>query len=1012
MKCAGTLILILLYALIPVIACSQRPFYRIINYNNSNGLPQNSVKSIGFDKAGFCWLATEMGLVRFDGRNFKVYEQPQIPGLQTNRVRAILPDTDGQLLATWIDNSFVQLQQGEQHASFTPVYGGPFNGIHSRIGYKVDDAIIDSLGSLLGQEDIWEQFVLDLEDNQIVGLNRKECYVFLNDMLYYLRSGQLLNRVVLKKAKQQYLLLDSICLRLTAGNRVEAWVNGVDITGMKRVEGPLGLDPAFLRGDFRALWCTSGAYVFSGGNLYRLYVKDQRLFSRCVLPSLAIKELHAIAYDPANDCYYLGSHIDGLFIARPIIFDSPDPPLTGVGKGQNYYTQAMLDSNTVYCGNTLFSRTRAARYLDIASDQPSVLQPVGKELLYYGQTPDLCAFNVKRLEKKVLAKLDGKITGMLLWPDTSCLYVSTRNTLFRLENQQLKEKRSLPGKGTISCFVKDESNSFIIGTTKGLYWYNWPKNELSGHLLDSITIRTLHRDENNDLWIGTYDNGFYLFSNDSLTRFPYGPRNSLRSVHAFVEDGRGFFWLTTNNGLFKVSKTELLAYARGSIRDVYYYMFGKADGLPTNEFNGGFQWPYAWFADSMLSLPSLDGLVWFYPHKTKLLFPEHAIYLDKILLNNQELDKQQTSFTLAAGNNLLSLEVTSPYFGNAENILLEYTIEGIRTAWERVPADGRVVVENLPAGEQVILFRKRDGSNYTSYQQLLFRVSVAPFFYQTGWFYTVTILVLLLAVYLYLRWKTIQFRQRALLLEERVATRTSELREVVRQLADSEQALERSNRVKDQVISIVLHDLQSPIRFLDLLGKRIEKTYRQLDQSALAERLRELRNSTSTLYNFTSQFFTWAKSQHGLYAVQKRTVVIQQLFEDTATLYKDILKSRNNELIIYPTALSCYTDPVLLVTILRNLVDNAQKNTSNGVVELQARIMQEQLVISVSDTGVGMDARQINAFFEKEVDARKGGGLGGMLILDLLGKIQGRLEIESQPGAGSEFRIILAYPGH
>ncbi|MES1250170.1 MAG: hypothetical protein ABUL46_05765, partial [Chitinophaga rupis] len=59
--------------------------YSVVNYNSDNALPQNSIKGMTFDRNGFLWLATEMGVVRFDGRNFREYNMDNSPALLTNR---------------------------------------------------------------------------------------------------------------------------------------------------------------------------------------------------------------------------------------------------------------------------------------------------------------------------------------------------------------------------------------------------------------------------------------------------------------------------------------------------------------------------------------------------------------------------------------------------------------------------------------------------------------------------------------------------------------------------------------------------------------------------------------------------------------------------------------------------------------------------------------------------------------------------------------------------------------
>ena len=53
--------------------------YSIVHYNSDNGLPQNSIDAMSFDKNGFLWLATQMGIVRFDGQHFREYNTQNTP---------------------------------------------------------------------------------------------------------------------------------------------------------------------------------------------------------------------------------------------------------------------------------------------------------------------------------------------------------------------------------------------------------------------------------------------------------------------------------------------------------------------------------------------------------------------------------------------------------------------------------------------------------------------------------------------------------------------------------------------------------------------------------------------------------------------------------------------------------------------------------------------------------------------------------------------------------------------
>ncbi|PZR28762.1 MAG: hypothetical protein DI535_04865 [Citrobacter freundii] len=979
--------------------------YEVTIYNTDNGLPQNSVKSIAFDKAGFCWLATEMGLVRFDGRNFKVFGAGPTSNLRWGRVQSIMPTRRGELEVSFIDHTKAEIRRQGSEATWRPVASGTVKGLYSRSGYIVDESLIDHLGSSLQVANIWNRFEMAYERNRIVGLDRNEAYVLLDDHLYYLHDD-IVRSYEARDLSKQMLLLENIYLNIGKGNTIKAWLNGAPLPLSAGITGELATERAFIAGDFKALWCPGGSYIYCNARLYRLVLSGKSIYSIRVVEDLPIKDVSSISVDAVNQIYYLGSGINGLYVVRPSDFFVPSLPAASPAMVQNYYTQAVMDSNWLFCHDVLFSRKGDSKVISFDGDHPGVLQPVSPETFYYGRAGELRIYNIHTQRSGKIAILDGRISGMLSDKEENALYVTTRKSIYILSGDTITDHYILPLRdGDISCFVKEDDTHFIVGSTKGLHWYHKGANAFGRTILDSINIRTLYKDADGGIWIGTYGNGFFLYDNGKLQEFPAGPSGSLKTVHAFVDDGRGFFWLTTNNGLFKVSKAELRAYAGGTIGEVYYYLFNKNDGLPTNEFNGGFQLPYAWFPDSLLSLPTLDGLVWFHPHAVKTMFPSKPIYMDKAMLDDGELPAGLQTFNVPPGHHSLLLWVTSPYFGHPQNMQLEYQIEGVMTGWRKITGDGKVLLQNLPSGNYNVVFRKRDGISFTSFDKLSVQVNVQPFFFEQWWFLLIVAVLTILLVYAILQWRTKRLTRKAQELEANVKARTKELKQVIARLEKSEKSLATSVETKDQVISMVLHDLQSPIRFLDMLGRRLARDQRRLDSGELGVRISEINNSTSSLYSFTTQFFAWAKSQHSQFTVTVRWVVLQDIFDNIGLLYTDILKSKHNELIIHPTSLKCYTDPDLLMIVLRNLVDNAHKNTTNGKVELSVRFVENEFFIRVADTGVGMDERQIAAFLHKKVSTVE--GLGGMLVATLLEKMNGRLIIQSQPGAGSCFIIRL-----
>jgi two-component system phosphate regulon sensor histidine kinase PhoR len=117
-------------------------------------------------------------------------------------------------------------------------------------------------------------------------------------------------------------------------------------------------------------------------------------------------------------------------------------------------------------------------------------------------------------------------------------------------------------------------------------------------------------------------------------------------------------------------------------------------------------------------------------------------------------------------------------------------------------------------------------------------------------------------------------------------------------------------------------------------------------------------------------------------------------------------------------AVLCWCDPTALVQILDNLVDNAVKYTpAGGRVELRTGRRDAHVAVEVSDTGIGIEPSEQARVFERfyRVDKARsrdvpGTGLGLSIVKHLVEAHGGAVELESWPGRGSTFRVLLPPP--
>jgi signal transduction histidine kinase len=394
----------------------------------------------------------------------------------------------------------------------------------------------------------------------------------------------------------------------------------------------------------------------------------------------------------------------------------------------------------------------------------------------------------------------------------------------------------------------------------------------------------------------------------------------------------------------------------------------------------------------MLSIPSIKGLAQFYPNRVKQLWADNKIYIDELLVDDKPVSFSSNSVTLDPDFKWLFIKISSPYFGSHENQQLEYMFEGLNKEWRHVPANGELELNRVSAGNYTLVVRNKVTNASNRFE---FAIKIKPWFYNTWWFRVLAGVLLSAIILLVVKFRIKQLKERNRKLQAIIAEQTATLTE--------------SNRTKDKIITMVLHDLRSPIRFLHIVTSMLAKGKTKEKPEATDEALALLKNSTGALNEFTDQFFTWATSLKEEFKVVKEVVSLQSLFEELYGLYADIAATNNNQLVIAPTDSTVYTDKNILSVIIRNLLDNANKNTNNGSIILSAGKIDDKIMISVADTGVGMSAEVKEYYLNKGHHVGQH-GTGSVIVVDLLKKIEGKLAIQSNEGRGTIFRVELAAP--
>ena len=238
-------------------------------------------------------------------------------------------------------------------------------------------------------------------------------------------------------------------------------------------------------------------------------------------------------------------------------------------------------------------------------------------------------------------------------------------------------------------------------------------------------------------------------------------------------------------------------------------------------------------------------------------------------------------------------------------------------------------------------------------------------------------------------------------------------------LKKSKQASEELVRAKEAFIANVSHELRTPMNAISGFTEQL-----QSDGKNQEEYLKILKSSSDYLLNLINDLLEYSKLLTGKMTLDPEHFNIRELISELSSMFQFQASEKNVELNAttdenVPGTL--YGDKFRLKQILMNLVSNAVKFSENGQVSVTVKAEQKHgsefnLIVQVTDTGIGIDEERIERIFEDftqeqaYISKKYGGtGLGLSIVKKLVDLHQGNIQVNSIKNEGSEFTCILPY---
>lgn len=235
------------------------------------------------------------------------------------------------------------------------------------------------------------------------------------------------------------------------------------------------------------------------------------------------------------------------------------------------------------------------------------------------------------------------------------------------------------------------------------------------------------------------------------------------------------------------------------------------------------------------------------------------------------------------------------------------------------------------------------------------------------------------------------------------------------------EALALANSEKDKFFSIIAHDLRSPLSGFLGLTEIMVKDLPNFTASEVQEFALNLRSSAINLSQLIENLLKWSLMEQGLIHFNPSRMRLLPIGNEVQSLLEGQALQKGIELTCeVPETLEIFADNNMLHTILRNVVSNAVKFTpKNGKVHLSAsQGLENEVLISICDTGVGMDDNLKKNLFKLDFKNRRQGtngehstGLGLIICKEFIEKHHGKIWVESEVGKGTNFHFALPSSG-
>jgi signal transduction histidine kinase len=990
--------------------------FHIRQYGTEDGLPSNGIKGLQWDTATrFLWIATEAGIVRYNGMSFKSYTGEDNPHITNERILFLIRNNAGRIYTADNMGNIFYVDKNTLAFYKKQVIAG--NSASNIITLSVSDKFFQ-------QDHKIKNGPYALQFDQIIPETDTSCLILRNNTLYYFSISMLQTEPLalpdpgvrwgFKSGKELFLTdRKNNFWHFNTSSRTFTRIN------LQQKDVPSSTDP----GNSILLWDNGMAFplLLNKEKIWKIKYENGILYSQLISNQVPQDVLVRYAqYDEKLNTLFLGTDSKGIIIMRQNLVEPVRKVRATTNERTSYYSQLELPD-----GNII---TNEGHILGKNSPMPNLLLTGQFSTSTYLQADSLFWF-IRRNEQLGYAclhkynllsnhltpypKIRPDYAQLVMTESGGQLYMANESGIFRMNNDSLETIYPYPSLEKLRTHfdMKEISPGILaIANCYALLKFDTRTKKLDTLYSDgNYCVRTIwtYKDY---IFFGTYGNGLYISHNGVVKALPLDKNRHLLFTHCFVDDGNGYCWISTNRGLFKASIEDMINAYEKNDPQVYYHYFGRNDGMEMTEMNGGCTPCGLLMKNKTISFPTMEGMLWVNPLTATPVLPDGEIFIDEVTVDNKRIEPYSfDKENINAFHRDVLIRLGFSAWCNKENIYLQYRLNNERE-WKEVNTDNGALIQlgNLESGTYTLYIRKMNGFGVNNYSYKQFTFSVPAPWYQRWWFYILSTALVFGVLSLYFRYRTRQYELREQKLEDQVTEKTKELQE-------KNEVLEKNNSIKTRLISIISHDIVTPLKFLNVAGKNLIEKRKLMTEDLQVETLKEITNTSQELQLLSTNILNWIKYQNENRRLVKENFNLHEMVAQLLGLLQSL--ARQKKLIILndvETSLEIHQYYEPLKILIYNLLTNAIHFTEKGAIVVSAVKENGHITVSVKDEGIGMSPEQIQRLMADEVvitsanvDNKKGHGLGYLIIKDLLKTMDASLDIQSKKGEGATVSIQM-----